>query len=122
MISGPIPSPGISVAGIDCGIGYGSHVRGAKRISILELRGIHCGSEGETALDSDEEIIAATRRWLERAVIGLNLCPFAEGVYRGGRVRFRVSDQKSAAGFCKNCVQRIEFLHGAIRAVARRRC
>jgi hypothetical protein len=28
---------------------------------------------------ADEEIIAATRRWLEKSVIGLNLCPFAEG-------------------------------------------
>ncbi|MCX7902839.1 MAG: DUF1415 domain-containing protein, partial [Burkholderiaceae bacterium] len=24
-----------------------------------------------------EAVIAATRRWIERAVIGLNLCPFA---------------------------------------------
>ncbi len=46
---------------------------------------------------SNDEIIAATRRWLERSVIGLNLCPFAETVYRGGRVRFRVSDARSAA-------------------------
>jgi len=44
-----------------------------------------------------DEIIASTRRWLERSVIGLNLCPFAEVVYRGGRVRFRVSEQRSAA-------------------------
>jgi hypothetical protein len=44
-----------------------------------------------------DEIIASTRRWLERSVIGLNLCPFAESVYRAGRVRFRVSDQRSAA-------------------------
>ncbi len=47
--------------------------------------------------DGAEEIIAATRRWLERSVIGLNLCPFAESVYHGGRVRFRVSEQRSAA-------------------------
>ena len=32
-----------------------------------------------------DEIIAATRRWLERSVIGLNLCPFAESAYRGNR-------------------------------------
>jgi uncharacterized protein len=44
-----------------------------------------------------DEIIAATRRWLERSVIGLNLCPFAESVYRGNRVRFRVSEQRSAS-------------------------
>jgi hypothetical protein len=45
-----------------------------------------------------DEIITATRRWLDRSVIGLNLCPFAESVYRAGRVRFRVSDQRSASG------------------------
>jgi hypothetical protein len=43
------------------------------------------------------EIVVATRRWLERSVIGLNLCPFAEGVYRGGRLRIRVSEQRSAS-------------------------
>jgi hypothetical protein len=43
-----------------------------------------------------EQIIAATRCWLERSVIGLNLCPFAESVYRGDRVRFCVSEQRSA--------------------------
>ena len=36
--------------------------------------------------------IAATRRWLERAVIGLNLCPFAKAVLAKGQVRFAVSD------------------------------
>jgi hypothetical protein len=44
-----------------------------------------------------DDIIAATRRWLERSVIGLNLCPFAESVYRSDRVRFRVSEQRSAS-------------------------
>ena len=31
-------------------------------------------------------------------MIGLNLCPFAENPYRGNRVRFCVSEQRSAAG------------------------
>jgi hypothetical protein len=35
--------------------------------------------------------IAATRRWLERAVIGLNLCPFAKAVYAREQVRFVLS-------------------------------
>lgn len=39
----------------------------------------------------DAEIIAQTRTWLERAVIGLNLCPFARAPYVQKRVRFRVS-------------------------------
>lgn len=29
-----------------------------------------------------------TRRWLERAVIGLNLCPFAKAVYVKGQIRW----------------------------------
>lgn len=32
------------------------------------------------------------RRWLERAVIGLNLCPFAKAVHAKGQVRIVVSD------------------------------
>ena len=40
---------------------------------------------------SGEEAIAATKRWLERAVIGLNLCPFAKAPYVKGRVRIRLS-------------------------------
>lgn len=36
--------------------------------------------------------LAATRRWLERAVIGLNLCPFAKAVYVKRQVRFVLSD------------------------------
>lgn len=40
--------------------------------------------------------IGATREWIERAVIGLNLCPFAKSVYAGNRVRFVVSDARTA--------------------------
>ena len=42
--------------------------------------------------DSHADPIAATRRWLERAVIGLNLCPFAKAVHAKGQVRFVLSD------------------------------
>ena len=36
--------------------------------------------------------IAETRRWVERAVIGLNLCPFAKAVYVKQQVRFVLSE------------------------------
>ena len=32
-----------------------------------------------------------TSRWLERAVIGLNLCPFAKGVHVKGQIHYAVS-------------------------------
>ena len=37
------------------------------------------------------EIETAVRQWLERVVIGLNLCPFAARPVLGGRVRVFVS-------------------------------
>ena len=43
------------------------------------------------ALASPEAVIAATQRWVERAVIGLNLCPFAKGVQTKGQVHYAVS-------------------------------
>ena len=40
--------------------------------------------------------LADTRRWLERAVIGLNLCPFAKAVYAREQVRFVLSEATTA--------------------------
>jgi hypothetical protein len=39
-------------------------------------------------------VIAETRAWLERAVIGLNLCPFAKAVHVKGQVRTLVSEAR----------------------------
>jgi hypothetical protein len=38
-----------------------------------------------------QQVEDATREWLEQAVIGLNLCPFARREYDGGRVRIAVT-------------------------------
>ena len=38
------------------------------------------------------QVEADVRRWLERAVIGLNLCPFAKAVYVKDQVRIVISD------------------------------
>lgn len=39
----------------------------------------------------DEQVIRDTREWVERVVIGLNLCPFAGQPWRTGRVLIEVS-------------------------------
>ena len=44
---------------------------------------------------AEAAIVAATRRWVERAVIGLNLCPFARAPFVRGRLHFRVSRARS---------------------------
>ncbi len=46
------------------------------------------------AAPEEAEVIAATRRWIERAVIGLNLCPFARAPYVKGQVRIVVSQAR----------------------------
>lgn len=43
------------------------------------------------AFDADLAL-TRTRRWIERAVIGLNLCPFAKAVYVKDQVRLVASD------------------------------
>jgi hypothetical protein len=42
-------------------------------------------------------VLARTRRWLERAVIGLNLCPFAKAVHVKGQIRWVVSTATTPA-------------------------
>ncbi len=44
-----------------------------------------------------EIVIQDTQRWLERAVIGLNLCPFAKTVHIKGLIRYAVSEATTAA-------------------------
>ncbi|WP_354679726.1 DUF1415 domain-containing protein [Cupriavidus plantarum] len=44
-----------------------------------------------TLTPTDEHIVTETRHWLSRAVIGLNLCPFAKSVYVKDQVRYVVS-------------------------------
>ena len=39
-----------------------------------------------------DTVIADTRTWLEEAVIGLNLCPFAKAVHVKGQIRYVVSE------------------------------
>ena len=45
---------------------------------------------------SEEAIIAATKTWVERAVIGLNLCPFAKSVFVKKQVRYALTAATTA--------------------------
>jgi uncharacterized protein len=48
-----------------------------------------------TRQPSAATVIAETRDWIEKAVIGLNLCPFAKTVYVNDRIRYCVSEAQS---------------------------
>jgi hypothetical protein len=60
-----------------------------------------------------DEVIAATRQWLEKAVIGLNLCPFAKSVYVRNQVRIVVSDAKHTDAFLEELDRELDFLAAA---------
>ncbi len=57
-----------------------------------------------------EAIIAATRKWLERAVIGLNLCPFAKSVHVKGQIRYVVSAAKTDNALLDDLERELKFL------------
>jgi hypothetical protein len=58
----------------------------------------------------EDVVIAETRRWLERAVIGLNLCPFAPQPYRLGRVHIAVSAAHDTDALVEDLCAQIDHL------------
>jgi len=58
-------------------------------------------------------VIAATRRWLERAVIGLNLCPFAKAVHVKQLIRYVVSTAQTPDALLDNLEQELALLSEA---------
>lgn len=60
-----------------------------------------------------DAIIAATRRWLERAVIGLNLCPFAKSVHVKQQVRYVVSSATTPEALLETLMDELQHLSDA---------
>lgn len=60
-----------------------------------------------------DQVVAATRLWLEKAVIGLNLCPFAKAVYLKDQVRFVVSTAPHLDGLLEDLDRELDFLAAA---------
>lgn len=61
----------------------------------------------------DRAVVAATRQWVEKAVIGLNLCPFARAVYVKNQVRFAVSRAPHPDGLLEDLDRELDFLAAA---------
>lgn len=59
------------------------------------------------------DALDATRRWLERAVIGLNLCPFAKGVHLKQQIRWVESRAQDTESLLADLVQELQLLAAA---------
>lgn len=67
----------------------------------------------QLAHPTPEQAITATRRWLERAVIGLNLCPFAKAVQVKDQVRYVVSTADSAPELLEQLAEELRRLQAS---------
>ncbi|PJA31921.1 MAG: DUF1415 domain-containing protein [Zetaproteobacteria bacterium CG_4_9_14_3_um_filter_53_7] len=59
---------------------------------------------------TNEEAITATTQWLEKAVIGLNLCPFAKSVHVKKQIRYMVSAAQSPDELLCDLLTELELL------------
>lgn len=57
--------------------------------------------------------VADTVRWLERAVIGLNLCPFAKAPHVKGQIHYAVSEAKGLEGLRDELIEALQALAAA---------
>ena len=54
--------------------------------------------------------ITDTVRWLERAVIGLNLCPFAKAPHVKGQIHYVLSEAKGLEGLRDELIEQLQAL------------
>jgi hypothetical protein len=60
-----------------------------------------------------DQVIADTRDWVVKAVIGLNLCPFAKAVHVNERIRYVVSDATEPEALLKDLARELLALNRA---------
>lgn len=63
--------------------------------------------------DIAEAALRDTRTWLERAVIGLNLCPFAKAVHAKGQVHYAVSAAREPRELLQELATELDSLMAA---------
>jgi hypothetical protein len=64
-------------------------------------------------MNVSDDPIADTQRWLERAVIGLNLCPFAKAVHAKGQIRWVLSDASTPEALLSELGEELALLRDA---------
>ncbi len=57
-----------------------------------------------------DAVIAATQSWLEKAVIGLNLCPFAKAVHIKQQIRYVVSEATTPEALLEKLMDELQYL------------
>ena len=71
----------------------------------------------QCGMDDASTVLTATRDWVDRAVIGLNLCPFAKAVQTRGLLRCVVSTARDEAALLAELADELQGLAAADPAV-----
>ena len=64
----------------------------------------------DTSVPTPEQALARTRAWVDEAVIGLNLCPFAKAVQARGQVRYVHTDDTDPEDLLNTLCEELQFL------------
>lgn len=71
---------------------------------------IPASTSSDTLAVDPDTVVQDTIRWLERAVIGLNLCPFAKGVHSKGQIHYVVSQATDGRELIQELERELEAL------------
>ncbi len=63
-------------------------------------------------MTSSEQALAETRCWVEKLVVGLNLCPFAAAPLKAGRIRYVHCAERDEEGIYRALLREMETLLG----------
>ena len=89
-------------------------VRARGEPSVLAVKQRHPAcNELADRVHPSSNVIAETRAWVDRAVIGLNLCPFARAVQVKNQIRYAVSDATDPDALLATLREELHLLAGA---------
>ncbi len=71
------------------------------------------GMAPDATPDLRHRAMAETRAWVERAVVGLNLCPFAKAPQAKGQVRYAFSGASASEALLADLIEELRLLAGA---------
>ena len=60
-----------------------------------------------------DQVVADTVHWMEKAVIGLNLCPFAKAVHVKKQIRYVVSEAETPEALLEKLMEELQHLADA---------
>lgn len=79
----------------------------------MSASSVTAGNDTDDSALLAEPAFTATRDWLQQAVIGLNLCPFAKAVYAKRQIRYSLSSARDTDALLNDLCDELQLLAAA---------